>query len=55
LPVIVVSGHTADTIAEEVSAAGASKFLSKPVGRAKLFAEIRALLAASVEDQRGKV
>lgn len=45
LPVIVVSGHTADALADEVSAAGATKYLTKPVGRAKLFAEIRALLS----------
>lgn len=46
LPVIVVSGHTAEALAEEVQAAGATKYLVKPVGRAKLFSEIRALLSS---------
>ncbi len=46
LPVIVVSGHTAEALAEQVSAAGATKYLVKPVGRAKLFSEIRALLSS---------
>lgn len=45
LPVIVVSGHTAEALEKEVSEAGATKYLVKPVGRAKLFSEIRALLS----------
>lgn len=45
LPVIVVSGHTADALADQVSEAGATQYLVKPVGRAKLFAEIRAILS----------
>lgn len=44
LPIIVVSGNTEPGIADEVHNAGATKYLTKPVGRRKLFAEINEIL-----------
>ena len=44
LPVIVVSGHTGEGIAEQVTKVGAMKHLVKPVSRKRLFDEISAVL-----------
>ncbi|MCB0339148.1 MAG: response regulator, partial [Bdellovibrionales bacterium] len=44
LPIIVVSGHTERGIEEKVNSVGATRYLSKPVGRRKLFAEITEIL-----------
>lgn len=45
LPVIVVSGHTGDELVEQLESLGTSRYLTKPVGRRKLFFEIQELLA----------
>ncbi len=45
VPIIVVSGNTEPGIAEAVHSSGATKYLTKPVGRGKLFAEINAILS----------
>ena len=47
LPVIVVSGNSDGGLVEKTMAAGATRYLTKPVGRRKLFAEIREILAGS--------
>ena len=44
MPVIVVSGHADSDIGEQVKRAGGTKFLHKPVGRRRLFAEITNVL-----------
>jgi CheY-like chemotaxis protein len=44
VPIIVVSGNTEEHIRTQVFASGASKYLTKPVGRRKLFLEIKDLL-----------
>ncbi len=44
LPIIVVSGNLEDNAREQVFSAGASRYLTKPVGRRKLFFEIKQLL-----------
>ncbi|RIL08409.1 MAG: hypothetical protein DCC75_09000 [Proteobacteria bacterium] len=44
VPVIVVSGHTEESTRDKINEAGGVKFLSKPVGRAQLFSEIKSLL-----------
>ncbi|MBX7145533.1 MAG: response regulator [Oligoflexia bacterium] len=47
LPIIVVSGQASDAYGNAVEEVGATKFLTKPVGRARLFSEIRSLLGLS--------
>jgi two-component system chemotaxis response regulator CheY len=44
LPVFVVSGETDTDLVSRVKSAGADLYLTKPVGRRKLFAEIRNIL-----------
>lgn len=44
LPIIVVSGQTSDSYGNDVSTVGATRFLTKPVSRSRLFTEIRELL-----------
>jgi CheY-like chemotaxis protein len=44
VPIIVVSGNTEEHIRAQVFSAGATKYLTKPVGRRKLFLEIKDLL-----------
>ncbi|MDC0357518.1 response regulator [Oligoflexia bacterium] len=44
LPVIVVSGNTESSVVDEVREVQANKYLTKPVGRRKLFAEIQEIL-----------
>jgi CheY-like chemotaxis protein len=44
IPIIVVSGHNDADIANQAISAGATKYLAKPVGRNRLFNEIKALL-----------
>lgn len=44
IPIIVVSGHNDADIASQAISAGATKYLAKPVGRNRLFNEIKALL-----------
>lgn len=44
LPIVVVSGHNDSDIAERAHDCGATRFLQKPVGRSKLFSEIKELL-----------
>ena len=44
LPVIVVSGDTDDSVPRRVKEMGVTKHLTKPVGKRRLFAEIRELL-----------
>ncbi|MDZ4786970.1 MAG: response regulator [bacterium] len=46
LPIIVVSGNFEDNIKEQIFSAGATKYLIKPVGRRKLFFEIKELLGS---------
>lgn len=46
LPVFVVSGNTEEGIRQEIQDLGATKYLTKPVGRSRLFAEIREILGA---------
>ncbi len=45
LPVIVVSGHSEGQRFDEAKLEGYARFLVKPVGRKKLFAEIQSVLA----------
>jgi CheY-like chemotaxis protein len=47
LPIIVVSGNVAEDVRVQVQQAGASNFLAKPVGRARLVAEMQALSGAT--------
>jgi CheY-like chemotaxis protein len=47
LPIIVVSGNVAEDVRVQVQQAGASNFLAKPVGRARLVAEMQALSGAA--------
>ncbi len=44
IPIIVVSGNIEDNLKDQIFSAGASKYLTKPVGRRKLFFEIKELL-----------
>ena len=45
IPVIVVSGNAGDDeLMEKIRSVGATKYLTKPVGRRKLFDEIKQLL-----------
>lgn len=44
LPIIVVSGNVAEEVRTEVRQAGATNVLAKPVGRARLLAEIQSLM-----------
>jgi CheY-like chemotaxis protein len=44
IPIIVVSGQTSDSYGNDVSTVGATRFLTKPVSRSRLFTEIRELL-----------
>ncbi len=44
LPVIVVSGESDSEIVERIKGAGATKYLTKPVGRKKLFEEIEQIM-----------
>lgn len=44
LPIIVVSGRNDDAVKDEVKSVGATKYLTKPVGRRKLFNEINQLI-----------
>ena len=46
LPVIVVSGNAQEALEEKIRLAGATSYLTKPVGRRRLFAEIRGILAS---------
>lgn len=45
LPVIVVSGKADDNLAATIQRAGATTYLTKPVGRQRLFAEIQEVLS----------
>jgi CheY-like chemotaxis protein len=49
VPIVVVSGNTGSEVESEVKSAGATTYLAKPVGRSRLFAEIRNLLMRTVE------
>jgi CheY-like chemotaxis protein len=44
LPVIVVSGESDSEVVERIRSAGATKYLTKPVGRKKLFEEIEMIM-----------
>lgn len=44
VPIIVVSGNVEENLRAQVFASGASRYLTKPVGRKKLFLEIQELL-----------
>jgi CheY-like chemotaxis protein len=44
LPIIIVSGNNDENLINDVKKAGASKYLRKPVGRKRLFAEIEEIL-----------
>jgi len=44
LPIIVVSGNVAEDVRVQVQQAGATNFLAKPVGRARLVAEMQSIL-----------
>lgn len=46
LPVIVVSGESDSEVVERIKSAGATKYLTKPVGRKKLFEEIELVMGA---------
>jgi CheY-like chemotaxis protein len=47
VPIIVVSGNVEENLRAQVFASGASRYLTKPVGRKKLFLEIQELLNES--------
>lgn len=53
LPIVVVSGATGVAVEAEVRSAGATTYLSKPVGRSKLFAEIQQLLRGASNEKQG--
>ncbi|MCB0322633.1 MAG: hybrid sensor histidine kinase/response regulator [Bdellovibrionales bacterium] len=52
VPILVVSGLTDDAIAEQVRRAGATDFVTKPVGRRALFARIQSVLPPSTFAER---